>query len=346
MPYSLVLPKFVEEESRYYVNLLTQEWTRDHQRFEWAAQRSTRTGNEPAALLGFIALAEFDLGMAKITQGTTTTTKRKMSTVCHRHYRYLSQSPFSEWVIYAERCASVLGGEEVEGRLRSSSVETEFDTTYAEINAVETSKSMLRSLPNELSAATKGSDAERWAALSGTMNDHPVVQRVNWLHEEEGWDHASRAISGVPAETLNTQARVYEEHFVSRWATEVPALVRRHPLFDGLVRVTFDGWIVGYAESEEDWTIEAPWSAIPADLLGEATANRLDLFDQEAVSDAAFYCLENARGVRAYQQVFRPLGISATDVLSTAWGRDGMTIFGELLVSGYCLAQAQKSLVS
>jgi hypothetical protein len=132
---------------------------------------------------------------------------------------------------------------------------------------------------DELSAATPGSDRERWAALSGTMDDDPLVLRIKWLgRDDEGWEHAARAISGTPTEVLKTQARSYQHNFVQRWGQEISALSRQDPLCEGLMRIGFDCWIVGYAESGADWTIGVPWWHIQMDLLADAAAERLEMF--------------------------------------------------------------------
>jgi hypothetical protein len=206
---------------------------------------------------------------------------------------------------------------------------------------IETSRNIM----DLLSAATPGSDPERWADVSGKMANDPIVLRAEWLRGQ-GWDHASQAISGTPAEVIKTQARVYEEKFVERWAREVPAFARQDLIFEGFMRISFHGWMVGYAESGEDWSVGAPWWNIQTELLADRTAARLETFDQDAVSDAAFYGLENGRGIAVYQMLFRDLDISASDVLSTTWGREGMDIAGILLVSGYCLALAQRDLIA
>lgn len=69
-------------------------------------------------------------------------------------------------------------------------------------------------------------------------------------------------------------------------------------------------------------------------------------FDQNALSDAAFFALEQVRGITAFQQLFLPLGLSSLDVASTAWGREGMQVVGIMLVWGYCLALAQRDLMA
>jgi hypothetical protein len=217
-------------------------------------------------------------------------------------------------------------------------------TPSQDMAALERLIEIPRDIIDLLSAATPGSDPERWAEVSDKMENDPLVLRVEWLGSQ-GWDHASRAISGAPMIVMKVQARVYEEMFVERWAKEVPAFARQDLIYEGFMRITFHGWMVGYAESGEDWTVGAPWN-FPAELLTERTAARLETFDQDAVSDATFCGLENARGIFVYQMLFRGLDISALDVLSTTWGREGMDFGDNLLVSGYCLALAQRDLMA
>jgi hypothetical protein len=113
VPYDSVF--FVEQESDFYVDRLTKEWTRDRQRVGWATQQSTRTRQEPGDLLHLIAMSAYGLGAAKgfaeldaAGVHTLRVNKRWLAKYDHQWYRRLSRARFDEWVTWAESTAAVL----------------------------------------------------------------------------------------------------------------------------------------------------------------------------------------------------------------------------------------------
>jgi hypothetical protein len=202
---------------------------------------------------------------------------------------------------------------------------------------------LIQTITDALSSGSP-SDSERFVALLEAMDQDPTVLRIGWLRRSAaGWDHASQAVRITPAELLKTQARSNQHNFVQRWEEQFSALSSQDLLYEGFTRIGFDGWIVGYAESGEDWAVGPPCN-LRMDLLADETAAQLENLTQTAMSDAAFVGLENMRGVGVYQCLFRPLGISAIDVFSTGWGREGLQVGSLMLDWGYCLARAQRDL--
>jgi hypothetical protein len=187
---------------------------------------------------------------------------------------------------------------------------------------------------------------QRFAAMTPRMESDPIVARIEWmLKTEDGWAHVNDGLSGTPAELIKTQARVFQHNFIERWEPQFPSLAAQVVVYEGFVRTAVAGWTVGFAEMDQQWERERPCTVQMNELADGASAT-CEQLDERALSDAAWYGLDMLRGLSIYQYLFRPLDLSAVDVLTAPWGPEGLQAGGRMLDWGYSLLLAQRELES
>ncbi len=179
----------------------------------------------------------------------------------------------------------------------------------------------------------------RFDGLFRQLHRNPLVTRVTSLYKEPGrLDEAAEGAGQVLMLCLSGVARTLIENCPSAGIHETG---REEPVGMALNTIAFTGWYAGSECLKEEGWQRIATRGNPNDLW--TVARRfLEGFDADALADLPWYCLHNFRGVWSTQTAIKawgfPLSSEEAEFLASA--------ADSALLSGYCLALAEKDLAS
>ncbi|HET6811911.1 MAG TPA: hypothetical protein VFH50_12960 [Acidimicrobiales bacterium] len=188
-------------------------------------------------------------------------------------------------------------------------------------------------------------DRDRFSRLLGTATEaHPINTKLSEIYRTDaGWAEAERASQGTVADAVKMNVSEMLDGYLKMcpdltWSRDELTMAK-----DGLVRSSYHGWLVAYAEelsADGRWPCPTPCIIDPHSLLA-TTGFLLASADWDSVPDPVWFALDNRRGLSVYQWTVQPLGVPADQAVTNPAMQALISLGGVLIGWGYWLGTAQ-----